>query len=236
MKATWTVFRKELRTYLVSPIPYVLLCLFGIFVGYFFFDEFYERSRASLEQLFGLFPWAIAILVPALTMRLWSEELRGGTVETLLTMPVRSSALVMGKFLAGWVLVIACLVATLPILITVASLGDVDYGPVWTGYLGAALMAAALLALGMWVSALTRHQVVAFLVALGAGLVLVFMGRNAQDAGPSLSGVFEQISVEARYRALGRGVVDFRDVLYFASFAGLFLYLNAQAVENRRYR
>jgi ABC-2 type transport system permease protein len=236
MSGVMTVFRKELRSYVVGPIPYIFVALFAGILGWFFFYNsfFFVMKQASMAQFFGMMPVAMTFLVPAITMRLWSEEVRGGTIETLLTMPVRSWALVTGKFLAAWVLLLVCLVATLPIYFTVNSLGDVDGGVVLTGYLGALLLGGALLALGMWISALTRHQIVAFLLTLIAGFALFFLG-HARASG-ALGSLFENLSTLSRYSALGRGVVDLRDVLYFASFGGFFLYLNTEAVENRRYR
>jgi ABC-2 type transport system permease protein len=237
MSPVYTLARKETRAYLVSPIPYVLIVLFTGFASgaFFYLQKFFARGEASMDGFFGILPALLVPLVSGITMRLWSEELRGGTIETLLTMPVRSRSLVLGKFLAAWAMIVVCFVATAPIVITVATLGNLDPGPVWTGYLGATLLGAALLAMGMWISALTRHQIVAFLLTLAAGGVLWLMGVFASDL-PTLGPLFEDLSITTRYRALGRGVIDFRDVFYFVSFTVLFLYLNTEAIENRRYR
>jgi ABC-2 type transport system permease protein len=245
MSHAMSVYRKEMRAYLVSPIPYVLIVLFTISLGYVFFfgfessniAPFWMLSRASVDTLFDLIPVAFAVLVPALTMRMWSEEYRSGTVELLRTMPVSSGALVMGKFLSALCLLAACLVATLPIVITVSSLGDLDWGPVWGGYLGALFLGAALLALGLWISSITPHQIVAFLVSLFAGLVLCWLlSAVARNSDAGLAGVLETVALDARYASLGRGVLELRDLIYFASFAAFFLYLNAETVDNRRYR
>lgn len=245
MSAVGCVYRKELRTYLVSPIPYLLTGCFALAVGYFFFKgientslvDFWLIRRASLESLFDVIPVAFAVVVPALTMRLWSEEYRAGTIEVLGTLPVRSGSLVVGKFLAAWTLLAFCLVATLPILFTVSSLGDLDMGPVWGGYLGALFLGAALLALGMWLSALTRHQVVAFLVTLFAGVVLTLvLGLIARGSPGSLGEALQTIALDARFASLGRGVLEIPDLVYFASFTAFFLVLNAETVDNRRYR
>ncbi|MFM8386584.1 MAG: ABC transporter permease [Planctomycetia bacterium] len=238
------VLRKELRATLVSPIPYILVALFALALSYVFFyglDErrnpsFWLLSTASVNTLFGVIPVAFAVLVPALTMRMWSEEMRAGTLETLRTMPVSAGALVLGKFLACWVLLAACLLATLPIVLTVDGLGDLDWGPVWGGYLGAMFLGGALVALGLWISGLTRHQVVAFLVTLFAGLVLCqLLTSMASDANSGLGPVFHAIALDARYDALGRGVLEVRDLAYFASFTAFFLYLNAESIDSRRY-
>jgi ABC-2 type transport system permease protein len=238
MRAVWTVFRREMRASLVSPVPYVVAVIFTALAGFLFFmaSEFFLIGRASLDGLFDVMPWLMLFLVPAISMRQWSEEIRGGTMETLLTFPVRSSALVLGKFLAAWALLAVCLVLTTPIWITVGALGDLDSGPVLTGYLGSLLMGGALLALGMWISALTRHQIVAFLVTAVAAFALVMLRVLARKVDESIGTLFENLSTAARFEAMGRGVVDFRDVLYFVSFTAFFLYCNVEAIENRRYR
>ncbi len=238
-----SVYRKELRGTLVSPIPYILVVIFTLALSYVFFwglaqllPSFWLLSTASVATLFDCIPIAFAILVPALTMRQWSEEIRGGTIETLCTLPVSAGALVLGKFLSTWTLLAACLLATLPIVLTVNALGDLDWGPVWGGYLGALFLGAALLSLGLWISSLTRHQIVAFLVTLFVGLVLcAFLTYIARDSGGALGAFIQAVALDARYDSLGRGVLEFRDLLYFASFTAFFLYLNAETVDNRRY-
>jgi ABC-2 type transport system permease protein len=240
MRAITTVYLKEIRAYLVSPIPYIVLALVtGYLSMHFFWREkpgFFLLKQASLADLFEQIPVAFIVLVPALTMRLWSEEVRSGTVETLLTMPVKPVSLVIGKHLAAWTVLLVCILGTLTVFFTVNGLGDVDAGVVWTGYLGALLMGGALLALGMWISSLTRHQIVAFLLTLVAGILLHFLAEAAHAAGPGLGSLFEDLSTQSRYASLGRGVVDFRDALYFVSVMVFFLYLNSESVENRRYR
>jgi ABC-2 type transport system permease protein len=233
----WSVYRKEMRAYLVSPIPYVLVFIFAAFMAWWFFEpaRFFEAGEASLGGFFGMIPWVFILIVPALSMRLWSEEARGGTLEVLMTMPMGSSQLVWGKFLSAWTLLLVCLLATFPIPLTVAILGDLDWGPVICGYLGALLLGGAMLALGVWISALTSHQIVAFLVAAVISLALVLMGL-AVEVGGFLGAAFERISVSTRYQSLGRGVIDIRDILYFVTFTAFFLYLNTVAVENRRFR
>lgn len=233
-----SVYRKEMRSYLTSPIPYVLIVIFTVFMAWWFFflGDFFLYRQARMENFFGVLPWVFIFLVPAISMRLWSEEARAGTMETLLTLPVTSTQVVVGKFLAAWTLLLFCLVATLAIPITVSNLGALDWGPVVGGYLGALLLGGALLAMGVWVSALTAHQIVAFLVAGVLSFVLVILGLVASRVGGFLGGAFEQLSVASRYDSLGRGVVDLRDLLYFVSFMGFFLYLNAVTVENGRYR
>lgn len=245
MKGFGTVYAKEMRAYLVSPIPYILVALFTPLIGWLFFKgleqvgmyDFWLLRRASLDNLFGMLPIALALIVPALTMRLWSEEYRAGTIETLGTLPITPGALVLGKFLAAWTLLGICLAATLPIVFVVGSLGELDLGPVVGGYLGALFLGAALLALGMWISALTRHQVVAFLITLACGVVLTFLLTKVAGSTRGATGrALSAIALDARFESLGRGVLELRDLVYFATFTVFFLYLNAETVDNRRYR
>lgn len=238
-----SVYRKEMRAYLVSPIPYILVALFALGVSVVFFTgagrtlpRFWDLSAASLDNLFQVLPLAFAIVVPALTMRLWSEEVRTGTIESLCTLPVATGALVLGKFLSALTILVGCLVATLPLAFTVDHLGDLDWGPVWGGYLGAVFLGCALLALGLWLSALTRHQIVAFLITLVAGLVLCWvLSYLAESAEGDAAKWLQAVALDARYDSIGRGVLELRDLVYFASFTTFFLYLNAEVISNRRY-
>ena len=234
----WAVYRKEMRTYLISPIPYVLVIIIAAFSAWFFFlaGGFFVRRTASLEEFFSVLPWVFLLVVPAITMRLWSEEARGGTLETLMTSPMRAGEIVLGKFLSAWTLLGLCLLATLPIPITVAALGDLDWGPVWGGYLGAMLMGGALLALGLWISSLTSHQIVAFMLTAVCAFVLVMLTGMATQIGGDLGAFLERLSVRAHYLPMSRGVLDLRDLLYFVSFGIFFLYLTTLAVQSRRYR
>jgi ABC-2 type transport system permease protein len=233
-----SVYRKEMRSYFVSPIPYVLIIIFVGFMAWFVFgrDNFWFFNRASLELFFEPIPLVFMVLIPGLTMRLWSEEARGGTLETLMTAPVRSWQLVGGKFLSAWTLLAIALLCTLSFAISVATLGQLDWGQVMAGYLGTLLMGAALLALGLWISALTNHQIVAFLLTAITIFALVILSWTAPKVGGDLGRFLNELALGTRFQSVGRGVLDLRDVLYFASFTLLFLYLNAQAVENRRYR
>ncbi len=238
---TLAVYRKELRAYFTSPIPYVFTALFALGMAWrFFFDDdtaFFVFDKADMYGgFFHRLEVYLVVLVPIVGMGQWSGEVSRGTIETLMTLPVRTSSLVLGKFLSAWTLILVCLVATLTIPITVDSLGDMDWGPVHGGYLGAFLFCGALLALGVWISALTSHQIVAFVLTLVAGGLFVLMYAVADKVGSFLGPVFEQLSLVSHYQSMGRGVIDLRDVAYFISFIAFFLYLNTQSVENRRYR
>lgn len=234
-----SVFKKEMWAYVISPIPYVLAVIFVAFMAWYHFDlqSFWVNGVATMQPFFGFLPIVLIFLIPGITMRLWSEEARGGTLETLMTSPLRSWELVGGKFLSAWMLLGLCFLCTLPLAVTVSMLGDLDWGPVIGAYLGALLLGAALLALGLWISALTAHQIVALLLTVVAVFLFVWgLGYLAIEAGGTAGRVLEGLSFSSRYSALGRGVVDLRDVLFFVTFTMFFLYLNVQAIENRRYR
>jgi ABC-2 type transport system permease protein len=228
-----------MRAYLVSPIPYLLAAVFAVFTAWFVFDQryFLVLGQAKLESLFDAFGKGMMVLCPALAMRLWAEEVRAGTVETLMTLPARPIHLVLGKWLAATTVLAGCLLATLGVPITAAILGDVDVGPIVGGYLGGVLMGGAFLALGLWLSTLTRNQIVAFVLGLAACGFLVFLEEVVAKlgAGPAFE-VMNAVATTTHFRAIGRGVLDFRDVLYFASFIGFFLYLNVESVHDRRWR
>ncbi len=233
------VYRKELKAYFVSPIAFIVIMLFVAAIAWKFFyyqKGFFVWDRAELYQGFfrGL-EGPLVLLVSLIGMRGWASEEFGGTIETLMTLPLRTGAIVLGKYFAALTLVLACLVGTAGLPITVSSVGDLDWGPVWGGYLGAFLFGAALLALSLWVSALTRHQIVALIVSFVIGMAFIVMNVLAEHAGTA-GEVMLELSLASHYQALGRGVVDMRDVYYFISFALFFLWVNTQSVENRRYR
>jgi ABC-2 type transport system permease protein len=238
VRETLTVYRKEMRAYLTGPIPYIVVALFSLATTWWVFSpqDFLLMGQASLEPLFGILPIAFAIFVPAIAMRTWAEEIRGGTIESLMTMPVRTRHVVAGKYLAAWTVVGFCLLSTVGVPITAATLGDLDVGPAVAGYLGALLMAGGFLAIGMWLSSLTSNQIVAFLLGFVVCLVLALLDHlGATSGGSAVSDLLAQVSVTGRFRAIARGVLDLRDLLYFASLVAFFLYLNVETIENRRY-
>lgn len=238
-RAVRAVYAKEMRSYAVGPIPYVLVALVALVVTWWVFvqQSFLLMRQADLEGMFMLFPILFAIIVPAMAMRAWSEEIRGETVETLMTFPVRVRDIVIGKWLAGLTVILFALVATAGVPITAATLGNLDMGPVVGGYLGALLMGGAYLAVGLWLSSMTRNQIVAFLVGFVVCFGFSILDWIASYAGAGAVGdVLSSLSTTTRFRSLGRGVVDLRDAAYFASFVAFFLYLNVESIENRRCR
>ena len=240
MRDSMAVFRKETRSYWVSPIPYVVIGIFAasMAVRFFFEDDrrFFLHGKATLHTgLFDGLEAYLIVLVPLISMRLWSEEQRAGTLETMMTSPVSTTSMVLGKFLSAWLILAVCLLGTIGLAITAATLGDLDWGPVLGGYIGAWLLCGALLAVGSWVSSFTSHQLLAFIVTLFIGAIFFGMQQFAMNATGSVARVFDQLSLTAHFESMGRGVVDFRDVFYYGSVITFFLYLNVQSLENRRY-
>ncbi len=242
MRAIGAIFRRELTGYFVTPVAYVFLVIFLALMGAltFYFGGFYERGQADLGPFFGLHPWLYAFLVPALAMRLWAEERDSGTIELLLTLPVTTAQAVIGKFLAAWVFVLFALVLTAPMWWTVNYLGEPDNGVILAAYIGSAFMAGGFLAIGSFVSALTRSQVVAFVI----GFVLCFLFLMAGyplvlDAfrGWAPQGVVDAISAmsfQAHFESIRRGVLELRDLIYFVGLIVFFLFANVTVIEMKK--
>ncbi len=231
MKQVWPIFKREFAAYFATPLAYVFIVIFLFVMGAFTFyiGRFYDNGSADLGVFFGYHPWLYLFLVPAIGMRLWAEERRTGTMELLLTLPVPLWATVVGKFLAAWAFTGVALALTFPIWITVNYLGNPDNGVILAGYIGSLFMAGAYLAIASAISATTSHQVIAFIVSVvvcflftvsGAPLVLDFFKAWAPLA---LVNAISSFSFLTHFSAISSGVIDLRDVIYFASLIALFL-------------
>ena len=217
---------KDLKAYFDQPTGYVLVVLFVGILSYLFFRSALASNEASLRPMFSLpLPWALAILVPAATMRLLAEEERDGTMELLLTHPVREIDVVVSKFVAGWVFIATALAATLGIPLLLSTAGDLDLGATIAQYVGALLLAGALVAIGVFTSSVTRNQIVAFLLSMSAAFVLLFIGYQFVFATlPTRVGTFvRELSLLTHFQAVGQGVIDLGDVLYFVGVIIVFL-------------
>jgi gliding motility-associated transport system permease protein len=243
---TWTaiktIARRELSAYFESPVAYVFLVIFLLLSGFFTFTfgGFFERGEASLASFFNWMPWLFLFLVPAAGMRLWSEERRMGTIELLLTMPVTAWQAIIGKFLASWLFLAIALALTFPLVLTVNVLGDPDNGVIISGYVGALLLAGAYLAVSCMTSALTRNQVIAFIIAVVLCLLLILVGFSpvtdllARWASPWLVESVTRFSVLAHYDGFQKGVLDSRDLLYFLSVIAFTLFATGVVIRNHR--
>ena len=242
MANVWIICKRELAGYFGTPIAYVFLAIFVFLSGIFAFyiGNFFERGQADLQPFFLFHPWLYLFLIPALSMRLWAEERRAGTIELLLTLPVTMTQAVLGKFLAAWKFTAIALSLTFPLWITVNYLGDPDNGVILAGYLGSLLMAGAFLAIGSCISALTRNQVIAFVVSgvvclgfilSGYPLVLEFVGAVAPAI---VVDTVRSFSFLTHFQALGKGVLQAGDVVYFVSLIAFWLFVNAVVIEWRK--
>jgi len=244
MNPTRAIFRRELRSYFATPVAYVFLVVFLVLTGIFTFKlgGFFPRGRADLVALFSNLPVLFMVLIPAIAMRLWADERRSGTVEALMTLPITMGQAVVGKFLAAWAFTCVALALTTPLWLTVTYLGTPDHGVILAGYLGAVLMAGAYLAVCAGISALTENQVIALVLSVVVCLLLTLSGTPMVI--DYLKGFAPQVIVDTvifmsfmtHFDAIVRGVVDMRDVLFFASFMGLGLFANAVIIDRTKAR
>lgn len=227
------IFKKEFRTYFVSPIAYIVISVFLIVIGWFFFTTFFLFNQASMRNFFALLPLVFAFVVPAVTMRLFSEELNVGSYEILLTMPVTYREVVLGKFLASVAFIAAMLLPTVAYPATIAFLGDLDWGPVAGGYLGALFLGASFAAVGLFASSLTRNQIVAFIVGMAICFALVLIDKVLLFVPASLAGVLQVLGAGYHFENIAKGVLDSRDILYFLSLIFLSLYATHLVMEEK---
>ncbi|MDN3565396.1 ABC transporter permease [Paeniroseomonas aquatica] len=235
------VARRELSGYFATPVAYVFIVIFLVLAGALTFTlgNFFGRGQADLIPFFSFIPWLFLFLVPALTMRLWAEERRLGTIELLLTLPLPQWQAVLGKFLAAWAFCGIALALTFPLWITVNVLGTPDNGVILSGYVGCLMVAGAYLALGAAISAGTKNQVVAFVLAVALCFVFAAAGSPVvteflDTRIPQLAELARALSVADRFGGFTRGVISARDILFFASFIGFFLFVNAVVLDHRK--
>ncbi len=228
------LFRRELQSYFATPVAYVFIVIYLVLMGTFTFylGQFYERGQADLSSFFNFHPWLYLFLVPAISMRLWAEERKTGSIELLMTMPITAWQAVMGKFLAAWAFTGIALALTFPVWITVNYLGNPDNGAILAAYVGSMLMAGGFLAIGACLSATTRNQVIAFVITIvvcfgfllsGFPMVLdLFSGWAPQALVDGIA----SLSFLTHFANISKGVIDFRDLVYFGLLIGAFLYAN----------
>ncbi len=237
-----TIAKRELASYFASPVAYVFLVIFLLLTGFFTFTvgNFFDRGEANLISFFTWHPWLYLVLVPAIGMRVWAEERRSGTMELLLTLPVNPWEAILAKFLASWIFLAIALALTFPVVITVNLLGAPDNGQIVAGYLGSIFLSGAYLALTCMTSAMTRNQVVAFILSVVLCLFLILAGFNpvtdmlTRWASPAVVEVVAAFSVLTHYDSFQKGVVDLRDLVYFLSLIGFALFATALIIRNHR--
>ncbi len=232
---TGPIFRKELRSYFNSAVAYVVIVVFLGIVGWFHTNNLFLMNVASLRLLFEVIPPVFLFVIPAITMRLLSEEKKSGTIELLVTKPLHDAEIVLGKFLAAWALVGIAIATTLIYYITIAFLGKIDHGPVIGGYLGLLLMAGVYVAIGLFASSLTENQVVAFILGFVMVFALYMMDKILPYVPEWLTTTVEYIGIDFHFGNIARGVIDTRDIIYFLSVLGFMLYLTVVSLERRKW-
>ena len=224
MRQVVRIFRKEFSAYFISPIAYIVIAIFLLVTGWFFFATFFLFNQANLRTFYTLLPIVFSFVIPAITMRLISEEINVGSDEILLTMPVTLGDVVLGKFLASVALVGAMLIPTVAYPLTVSFMGQLDWGPVVGGYVGAIFLGAAFSAVGLFASALTRNQIIAFIIGLAICFTLTLIDKMLYFLPQSLLGFFAYLGSDFHFQNIAKGIIDSRDILYFVSvcFVGLY--------------
>ncbi|MGJ8669130.1 MAG: ABC transporter permease subunit [Oceanococcus sp.] len=242
MKATNIIFRRELAAYFATPLAYIFIVIFLMLTGVFTFylGNFFGRGQADLQSFFNFHPWLYLFLIPAISMRIWSEERKAGTIELLLTLPITMGQAVWGKFLAAWAFIAIALAGTVPFWITVNILGEPDNGVIFAAYLGSLLMAGAYLAVGICISAATKSQVIAFIVSLMVCFAFTLAGFPLvldlfSDWLPSgITHAIASLSFLTHFQAIAKGVIDLRDLIFFAAFIGAWLYASAIVIDLKK--
>jgi ABC-2 type transport system permease protein len=242
MRNVLVIAKRELGNYFATPVAYVFIVIFLLLNGIFTFylGGLYERGQADLQPFFVYHPWLYLFLIPAFSMRLWSEERKSGSIELLMTLPVSVTDAVLGKFFAAWIFTGIALALTFPVWITVNYLGNPDNPVILAGYIGSLLMAGAFLSIGSCISAITKNQVIAFVISVvlcfgfilsGFPLVLDFFSGWAPQA---LLNAISYLSFLTHFSAITKGVIDMRDLVYFISFIGVWLFANIVLVEMKK--
>jgi ABC-2 type transport system permease protein len=236
MRNTLAIAKREFQSYVNSPIAYILVTLYTITAGYLFFHNLFLSRQADMRTFFEYMPLLFAFIVPLLTMRTIAEERREGTLELLLTLPLTDVQLIAGKFLAALGLMTALLILTLAFPVTVSFLGPLDWGTTIAGYIGALLMAGAYVAIGVMASAFLRSQIAAALIAFGIGFSLYLVGSTIPYLPPWAQPIAEGLSIGSHFMNISRGVIDSRDLVYYASMIFGCLIITHTTLESRRWR
>jgi ABC-2 type transport system permease protein len=236
MSATLAITKRELRHYFNSPVAYIVITVFMLLAGYLFWNTVFIERQAEMRGYFGLMPMLFTFIIPAITMRLLAEEKGSGTLELLITMPIRDWEVVVGKFLAAVGLLAALLLLTLVYAFTLAAIGPVDKGPAYGGFFGLLLMGSAYAAIGVMASSLTRNQIVAFILAFAISFGLYLFGRVVQIVPPAVQPVVAFLSIDNHFEAISRGVIDSRDVFYYLSVIAVSLVVATVSLESRKWK
>jgi ABC-2 type transport system permease protein len=239
MKEVWIIARRELNSFFNSLMAYIMLIAFLGFSGFFtwiYGADVFMVGQASMQSFFGIAYWTLFFFIPGLTMGLLAEETRSGTIELLLTKPIRDWHVIGGKFLSTLILICIAFAFTLPYYITIATLGPLDHGAVWTGYLGLILMSATYISIGIFASSISRNQIVAFLVALLIGIFFhIIFGVLAGNIGGWIGNTLNYLNLSTHFESISRGVIDTKDLIYFFSMIAIPLILAESRLASRKF-
>jgi len=229
-----TIMKRELKTYFTGPIAYIVTGLFLIITGILFFSAFFLGNRAELRQYFSYLPLLLSFFVPALTMRIFAEEKRSGSIETLMTLPVTEIQVVTGKYLASCISTIVMISPTLLYIIPVAIFGSPDFGPIIGGFIGAIFLCASYTAIGIFATSITKNQIIAFFTGFIICIVLTLIDSFLIFLPSSIVSFFSFISAESHFTSIARGIIDTRDLIYFLSLTGLFFVITVKIEQNAK--
>lgn len=242
MSPTWIIFKREFASFFATPVAYIFILIFLVMSGVFtfMFGGFYEREQADLLSFFNFHPWLYLFLVPAIAMRTWSEERKSGSIELIMTLPVNTMQIMLGKFMAAWLVLALCLLLTFPLWITVNYLGDPDNGIIFAAYMGSWLMSGAFLAVGMCMSASTKNQVIAFILAIVVCFLFVLAGSPVvielfQNWAPNIViDTIAALSFLTNFQNMAKGVIALNDVLFYLITILVWLYAGYAVIEQKK--
>jgi len=229
------IFQKEFKSYFISPIAYIVISVFLIIIGWLFFSTFFLEKQANMTKFFSLLPVTFSFIIPALTMRLFSEEINIGSYELLITLPLSFRDIIVGKFLAAVAFVTIMLSPTLVYAVSTSLIGDLDWGPVIGGYFGAIFLGASFSAVGLLASSFTRNQVIAFIIGMAICFSLTLLIDFVLFFIPDIFvGFFQYLSANHHFQNIAKGVLDLRDIIYFVSLAFIALYATSLVIEEKK--
>ncbi len=233
MNQTMNIFCKEFKDYFITPIAYIVISIFLLITGWFFFSTFFLYSQATLRGFFALLPFTFAFVIPAVTMKLFSEEFSAGSYEILFTLPVTHTNIIMGKFLAGTAFIIAMLIPTLAYPVAISFIGELDWGTVIGGYAGAIFLGAGYTAIGLFSSSLTRNQIIAFIIGASICFFLTLVGKMLFFLPENILGIAQYLSTGFHFQNISKGIIDGRNIVYFLSLIFIALYATWLVIDEK---
>ncbi len=234
MRSALHIFKKEFKGYFITPIAYIVISIFLILTGWFFFSTFFLYGQAEMRNFFSLLPMIFSFIIPAITMRLFSEELHTGSYELVLTMPVSRLDVILGKFMAAAAFVVVMLLPTSLYGICISFVGDLDWGPVIGGYAGAVLLGAAFSSIGLFTSSLTRNQIIAFITGMSFCFILTLFDKMLFFLPETVVNIFQYLGADFHFQNISKGIIDSRDILYFLSVCFVMLYSTNLVIQEKK--